>query len=153
MANGSQIMSLNLPRSSIASTMQWGVGRGLLCLQPLIWCSKFVLGLCGQWNVKLNYLCSHVCCVIGAGAFDILVYTDKDLEVPEKWNETGPAMIANSQEVKLRSFSTSYHKVDTMVAYKNVDNWSCETCLCLCNKETDSFCFYQGLLAVVAYCN
>jgi len=66
------------------------------------------------WNV------SHV---IDAGAFDILVYTDKDLEVPEKWNETGPATIANSQEVKLRSFSTAYHKVDTMVAYKHVDNW------------------------------
>jgi len=69
-----------------------------------------------------TYLCLYtVDYVIGAGAFDILVYTDKNLEVPEKWNETGPAMIANSQEVKLRSFSTSYHKVDTMVAYKNVD--------------------------------
>jgi len=55
------------------------------------------------------------------GAFDILVYTDKNLEVPEKWNLSGPAMIANSQEVKLRSFSTSYHKVDTVVAYKNVE--------------------------------
>jgi len=60
-------------------------------------------------------------CVV-SGAFDILVYTDKDFEASEKWHETGPAMIANSQEVKLRSFSTSYHKVDTMVAYKQVDN-------------------------------
>jgi len=59
-------------------------------------------------------------CVTGAGGFDILVYTDKNTEVPDKWNETGPAMIANSQEVKLRSFSTSYHKVDTMVSYKHV---------------------------------
>jgi len=55
-------------------------------------------------------------------AFDILVYTDKDQEVPEKWNETGPAIITNSQEVKLRSFSTNIHKVDTMVAYRNVDD-------------------------------
>jgi mitotic spindle assembly checkpoint protein MAD2 len=53
-------------------------------------------------------------------AFDILVYTDKDQAVPDKWNETGPAIIANSQEVKLRSFSTNIHKVDTMVAYRNV---------------------------------
>lgn len=53
-------------------------------------------------------------------AFDILVYTDKNTEVPDKWNETGPAMIANSQEVKLRSFATSYHKVDTVVSYKHV---------------------------------
>ena len=53
------------------------------------------------------------------GAFDILVYTDKDLEVPELWDESGACMISNSQEVKLRSFTTSIHKVDSMVAYKN----------------------------------
>jgi mitotic spindle assembly checkpoint protein MAD2 len=53
-------------------------------------------------------------------SFDILVYTDKDQEVSNMWNETGPAIIANSQEVKLRSFSTNFHKVDTMVAYRNV---------------------------------
>jgi len=53
-------------------------------------------------------------------AFDILVYTDKDMDVPQSWNETGPAIIANSQEVRLRSFSTIIHKVDSMVAYRNV---------------------------------
>lgn len=52
-------------------------------------------------------------------AFDILIYTDKDQDVPEKWEESGPQFIANSQEVKLRSFSTSIHKVEAMVAYKN----------------------------------
>ena len=53
------------------------------------------------------------------GAFDILVYTDKDLNVPQEWGESGACMIDNSQEVKLRSFSTTIHKVDSMVAYKN----------------------------------
>lgn len=53
------------------------------------------------------------------GAFDILIYTDKDQDVPELWEESGPQFIANSQEVRLRSFTTSIHKVDAMVAYKN----------------------------------
>lgn len=85
-----------------------------------------------QTNKKFNkwsdiaYSCWYSVYVTDAGAFDILVYTDKNMEVPEKWSETGPAMITNSQEVKLRSFSTAFHKVDTMVAYKNVD-WYCET--------------------------
>ncbi|XP_028393097.1 mitotic spindle assembly checkpoint protein MAD2A-like [Dendronephthya gigantea] len=52
-------------------------------------------------------------------AFDILIYTDKDQDIPEKWEESGPQFIANSQEVRLRSFSTLIHKVDAMVAYKN----------------------------------
>lgn len=53
------------------------------------------------------------------GAFDILIYTDKDQDIPELWEESGPQFIANSQEVKLRSFSTSIHKVEAMVAYKS----------------------------------
>lgn len=51
-------------------------------------------------------------------SFEILVYTDKDLAVPEKWGETGPAFMANSEVVKFRSFSTSLHAVDSMVAFK-----------------------------------
>ncbi|KAJ7406744.1 hypothetical protein WISP_131767 [Willisornis vidua] len=53
-----------------------------------------------------------------ACAFDLLIYTDKDLAVPEKWEESGPQFIANSEEVRLRSFTTTIHKVNTMVAYK-----------------------------------
>ncbi|OWF37514.1 mitotic spindle assembly checkpoint protein MAD2A-like [Mizuhopecten yessoensis] len=56
-----------------------------------------------------------------ACAFDLLVYTDKDVEVPSSWGEDGPHFIANSEEVRLRSFSTSIHKLDTMVAYKKTD--------------------------------
>lgn len=51
-------------------------------------------------------------------SFDILIHTVKDCEVPEKWNETDPVHIQNSQTVKLRSFSTGLHQVDTVVNYK-----------------------------------
>ena len=58
-------------------------------------------------------------CPLSVGAFDILVYTDKDLEVPDTWGESGPGFISNSEEVKFRSISTKIHKVDTMVAFKS----------------------------------
>eukprot|EP01133_Synstelium_polycarpum_P005942 gene5942-6881_t len=53
-----------------------------------------------------------------ACTFDLLVYTNKDLTVPQKWEESDPQYIDNGQHVRLRSFTTSIHKVDTMVAYK-----------------------------------
>lgn len=52
-------------------------------------------------------------------AFDCLIFTHKDTSVPENWVETEPVFIANSQEVQLRSFSTSFHKMDTVVSYKH----------------------------------
>jgi len=55
--------------------------------------------------------------------FDLLVYTDKDVEAPEKWADSDPCYILNSAEVKLRSFTTTVHKVDSMVAYKEADEW------------------------------
>ncbi|CAB1440224.1 unnamed protein product [Pleuronectes platessa] len=51
-------------------------------------------------------------------SFDLLVYTDKDLVVPDMWEESGPQIIDQSEEVRLRSFTTSIHKVNSMVAYK-----------------------------------
>ncbi|KAF1333645.1 Mitotic spindle checkpoint component mad2, partial [Globisporangium splendens] len=51
--------------------------------------------------------------------FDLLVYTDKNSEVPALWEESDPRYIKDSTEVRLRSFSTKIHKIDTMVAYKN----------------------------------
>jgi len=53
-----------------------------------------------------------------ACSFDILVYTEKDLAVPDKWGETGPHLIHNSEEVRLKSFSTSVHKINAAVAFK-----------------------------------
>jgi mitotic spindle assembly checkpoint protein MAD2 len=51
--------------------------------------------------------------------FDLLVYTNKDTNVPIAWEESDPKYITNSQQVKLRSFTTKVHKVDTMVSYKH----------------------------------
>jgi mitotic spindle assembly checkpoint protein MAD2 len=58
-----------------------------------------------------------------ACTFDLLVYTDKDVKAPEKWAESDPCYIQKSTEVKLRSFTTSIHKVDSVVAYKEADEW------------------------------
>jgi len=51
-------------------------------------------------------------------SFDILIYTHKDMEVSDEWGESDPCFIANSEEVKLRSFSTAVHKVEAAVSYK-----------------------------------
>jgi len=54
-------------------------------------------------------------------AFDLLVYTDKDLEVPDTWDLSDPHFVQNALQVKLKSFSTSVHKVDAAVCYKDFD--------------------------------
>jgi len=51
-------------------------------------------------------------------AFDVLIHSEKDTEVPQTWGESDNCFISNSEEVKLRSFSTNIHKVDTAVSYK-----------------------------------
>ena len=51
-------------------------------------------------------------------AFDLLVYTDDAVEVPTKWEESDPKLIIDSDEVKLRSFTTKVHRVDAAVSYK-----------------------------------
>ncbi|EFC48735.1 mitotic spindle assembly checkpoint protein MAD2 [Naegleria gruberi] len=51
--------------------------------------------------------------------FDLLVYTSKDICTPFAWEESDPKYITQSSEVRLRSFSTSVHKVDTLVSYKD----------------------------------
>ena len=52
------------------------------------------------------------------GAFDLLVYTKKDVAAPEAWADSAPCFINNCQEVRLKSFSTSVHQVKAAVAYK-----------------------------------
>ncbi|GLE05985.1 hypothetical protein PINS_up015196 [Pythium insidiosum] len=51
--------------------------------------------------------------------FDLLVYTDKNSEVPAMWEESDPRFIQDPTQVRLRSFTTKIHRVDTMVTYKN----------------------------------
>ena len=53
-----------------------------------------------------------------ACAFDLLVYAAAEAKVPTAWEESDPKYIATSAEVKLRSFSTSIHKVAPLVSYK-----------------------------------
>ncbi|KAG8754602.1 Mitotic spindle checkpoint component mad2 [Serendipita sp. 396] len=53
--------------------------------------------------------------------FNILVYTRDSAEVPGKeWLDTDPMAIeaSMSQQVKLRSFSTDYHRIGAMVDYR-----------------------------------
>lgn len=53
-----------------------------------------------------------------ACAFDLLIYTNKDSNLPKQWAESAPFMIEDSETVRLKSFSTSVHTVDTAVCYK-----------------------------------
>jgi len=57
-----------------------------------------------------------------ACTFDLLVYTDTDVNVPAAWEESDPKYIAKSEEVKLRSFTTKIHKVDAAVSYLAEDD-------------------------------
>lgn len=50
--------------------------------------------------------------------FDLLVYTDTGAQVPRAWEESDPRYISSSAEVKLRSFTTSIHKVAPTVSYR-----------------------------------
>jgi mitotic spindle assembly checkpoint protein MAD2 len=50
--------------------------------------------------------------------FDVLVYTTKDVHPSIKWEESDAKLIIDGQNVRLRSFSTSVHRVDTLVSYR-----------------------------------
>jgi len=54
-----------------------------------------------------------------ACSFDLLVYTNKDLDVPSAWEESDPRYVKDAEEVRMRSFTTSIHRVGTAVAYKS----------------------------------
>ena len=41
--------------------------------------------------------------------------------MPKAWEESDPRLIVNSDEVKLRSFTTKVHKVDASVTYRADD--------------------------------
>ncbi|MCJ1411751.1 Mitotic spindle checkpoint component mad2 [Ptychographa xylographoides] len=54
----------------------------------------------------------------GTCTFNVLVYADADSDVPLEWGDSDAKEIKDAERVQLRSFSTSNHKVDTMVSYK-----------------------------------
>jgi mitotic spindle assembly checkpoint protein MAD2 len=52
-------------------------------------------------------------------AFDLLVYTSIDAQVPSAaWEPSDPQVLKGGTEVKLRSFTTTFHHVDTNVVYR-----------------------------------
>lgn len=82
-------------------------------------CIVLFLKIMVIFNCNQLFVCFFF--LLFSGAFDLLAYTNRDQEIPETWEESQARIIANSQEVRLRSFSTSVHKVDTMVSYKGED--------------------------------
>ncbi|KAG7009183.1 hypothetical protein G7Y79_00003g010510 [Physcia stellaris] len=57
----------------------------------------------------------------GNCTFNVLVYADADSDVPIEWGDSDAKEIKNAEKVQLRSFSTSNHKVDTLVSYRLAD--------------------------------
>ncbi|MCJ1253978.1 Mitotic spindle checkpoint component mad2 [Lignoscripta atroalba] len=54
----------------------------------------------------------------GNCTFNVLVYADADSDVPLEWGDSDAKEIKNGEKVQLRSFSTSNHRVDTLVSYR-----------------------------------
>ncbi|MCJ1371319.1 Mitotic spindle checkpoint component mad2 [Loxospora ochrophaea] len=57
----------------------------------------------------------------GNCTFNVLVYADADSDVPLEWGDSDAKEIKNGEKVQLRSFSTSNHRVDTLVSYRLSD--------------------------------
>lgn len=56
-----------------------------------------------------------------ACTFDLLIYTPQSIDTPASWEESDPRYVQRSNEVKLRTFTTKIHKVETSVAYRADD--------------------------------
>ncbi|KFM72511.1 Mitotic spindle assembly checkpoint protein MAD2A, partial [Stegodyphus mimosarum] len=54
--------------------------------------------------------------------FDVLLYTNKDITVPDEWADTTAHLIPDCDEVRLSNFSTTVHRIDTAVQYKSADD-------------------------------
>ncbi|AQK44365.1 Mitotic spindle checkpoint protein MAD2 [Zea mays] len=65
---------------------------------------------------------TYLPCLDEPCVFDVLAYTDTDVDAPGTWVESDAKLIDNPQMVKLHSFDTKIHKVDTLVSYKK-DEW------------------------------
>jgi mitotic spindle assembly checkpoint protein MAD2 len=54
----------------------------------------------------------------GDCTFNVLVYADADSDVPVEWGDSDAKEIENAERVQLRGFSTSNHRVETLVSYR-----------------------------------
>lgn len=54
----------------------------------------------------------------GSHTFDILLYTDKDVQLPNpEWTDTTAKLINNGEHVQFRGFTTNVHRVEPIVSY------------------------------------
>lgn len=53
--------------------------------------------------------------------FNVLVYADSDSDVPIEWGDSDAKEVIGGEKVQLRSFSTTSHRVDTVVSYRLID--------------------------------
>ena len=49
------------------------------------------------------------------------MYTDQQASQPTLWEESDPKYVNHSNQVKLSSFTTKIHTVNTMVTYREVN--------------------------------
>lgn len=57
-------------------------------------------------------------------SFKILAYTERDIQVPESWEDSGPNMIEGGGEhVRLNPVFTLVHSIEPFVAYKLRDTF------------------------------
>ncbi|KAL7623587.1 Mitotic spindle checkpoint component mad2 [Parahypoxylon ruwenzoriense] len=54
----------------------------------------------------------------GDCTFNVLVYADADSDVPIEWGDSDAKEIVNGERVQLRGFSTTSHRVETLVSYR-----------------------------------
>ncbi|KAF3932040.1 hypothetical protein ABW20_dc0104474 [Dactylellina cionopaga] len=57
----------------------------------------------------------------GNCTFNVLVYADGDAEVPMEWGDGEDEGIQDAEQVQLRTWSSSSHRVETMVSYRIAD--------------------------------
>ena len=58
-----------------------------------------------------------------AVSFDILLYANKDIELPsQEWADSTSHLIPHAEEVQLRNFNTKIHHLKAAVAYKSVED-------------------------------
>lgn len=95
------LSSLWVARSADLTIMAWLFGRATAS-KPKKEIMSEIQAIIRQITASVSFLplLEEQC------AFDLLVYTDKNSEVPALWEESDPRYIKDSAEVRLRSFST-----------------------------------------------
>lgn len=68
-----------------------------------------------------SFISNFVIFIFKTGTFNLHFYTDKDAECPLKFSDTPPCFIENADKVRLQSFSTGIHDVQTAVHYRQLD--------------------------------